>query len=75
MSLVLAVLAASLLGSPHCAAMCGGFVCFYAGSGDRRGVAGHVAYHLGRLAAYLTLGVLAGTLGSRLDAAGRMAGV
>lgn len=74
MSLVLAVLAASLLGSPHCAGMCGGFVCFYAGSGDRRGASGHVAYHLGRLASYAALGVGAGALGSRLDAAGRMAG-
>ena len=74
MSLVLAVLAASLLGSPHCAGMCGGFVCLYAGGGDRRGAAGHAAYHLGRLASYVALGVAAGALGARLDAAGRMAG-
>ena len=26
------VLIASLVGSVHCAGMCGGFVCFYAGS-------------------------------------------
>ena len=37
MTLALAVLAASLVGSPHCAAMCGGFVCFYAGPDRARG--------------------------------------
>ncbi|MGZ8493175.1 MAG: sulfite exporter TauE/SafE family protein [Gemmatirosa sp.] len=75
MSHVLAVLVASLLGSPHCAAMCGGFVCFYAGSGDRRGLAGHAAYHVGRLVSYTALGLLAGALGARLEAAGRLAGI
>ena len=30
------VLVASLLGSPHCAGMCGGFVCFYAAPGRAR---------------------------------------
>lgn len=80
MSLALAVLAASLLGSVHCAGMCGGFVCFYAGS--TRGAvrhagsaAAHAAYNLGRLASYAMLGALAGALGGRLDALGRMAGV
>lgn len=31
------VLAASLVGSVHCASMCGGFVCFYTGSGNGAG--------------------------------------
>ena len=34
-TLLLGVLVASLVGSIHCAAMCGGFVCLYAGSGAR----------------------------------------
>lgn len=75
MELVLAVLAASLVGSPHCAGMCGGFVCFYAGAGDRRDLTGHVAYNVGRLVSYASLGVVAGALGDRLEAAGRFAGV
>ena len=50
-ALVLSVLGASLLGSPHCAAMCGGFVCFFSGQGGARPSATtHAAYHGGRLA-------------------------
>jgi sulfite exporter TauE/SafE len=74
-ALVLSVLGASLLGSPHCAAMCGGFVCFFSGQGGRRPSAlTHASYHAGRLAAYALLGVAAGTAGAGFDLAGRMAG-
>lgn len=74
-ALVLSVLGASLLGSPHCAAMCGGFVCFFCGQGGRRPSAlTHGAYHAGRLAAYALLGLAAGTAGAGFDLAGRMAG-
>lgn len=82
MTLALAVLLASLVGSPHCAGMCGGFVCFYAGGvggtgamGQRAGGWAHAAYNGGRLASYLTLGALAGAAGAGLDAAGRLAGL
>jgi len=75
-ALVLAVLGASLLGSPHCAAMCGGFVCFFSGQGGRRpSPFTHAAYHAGRLAAYALLGVAAGVAGAGFDLAGRMAGL
>jgi sulfite exporter TauE/SafE len=74
-ALVLSVLGASLLGSPHCAAMCGGFVCFFGGQqGGRAGRLTHVAYHLGRLASYGLLGLAAGIAGAGFDLAGRMAG-
>jgi hypothetical protein len=80
MTLAIAVLLASLLGSVHCAAMCGAFVCFYAADGStgvspRAGAASHVAYNLGRLISYLTLGAVAGALGAALDRAGVLAGV
>ncbi len=69
------VLATSLVGSPHCAAMCGGFVCFYAGApGGRRALA-HAAYNSGRLLSYLVLGVLAGALGAGIDRLGAAAGI
>ncbi len=69
------VLVASLLGSPHCAGMCGGFVCFYAAQGGRGQALAHVAYNLGRLLAYAALGALAGALGRTLDQAGAAAGL
>lgn len=75
-ALVLSILAASLLGSVHCAAMCGGFACFF--SGER--TAGpawmaHAAYHGARLVGYLALGAAAGLAGAGFDLAGRMAGL
>ena len=72
--LVGSVLAASLVGSPHCVGMCGGFVCFYSGqAGASRRT--HAAYHLGRLGSYAALGAIAGALGTGLDALGAQAGV
>jgi sulfite exporter TauE/SafE len=76
--LLLTVLVASLVGSLHCAGMCGGFVVFYAGgdgsSGLRRGLA-HAAYSGGRWVAYAALGAVAGAVGAALDLAGSLAGV
>lgn len=74
-ALALTVLAASLVGSLHCAGMCGGFVAFYTGAGGRRQGLGHAAYNIGRLAAYATLGALAGALGAALDLASAPAGI
>ncbi len=53
-----AVLVASLAGSGHCVAMCGGLV---VASAKTRGA--RIAYHLGRLAGYLALGAAAGWIG------------
>jgi uncharacterized protein len=73
-ALIATVLGASLLGSAHCAGMCGGFVAFYAGgAAGLRGRAAwqaHLAYNGGRLAAYAALGGAAGVLGAALDATG-----
>lgn len=77
MTLLLAVLGASLLGSVHCAAMCGGFVCLYAGAGSARhtGAAPHAAYNGGRLMSYLLLGAIAGAVGGCVDRVGGVAGI
>ncbi|MBK6489620.1 MAG: sulfite exporter TauE/SafE family protein [Gemmatimonadetes bacterium] len=77
LTLALGVLTASLLGSVHCAGMCGGFVCFYsAGVGGRReGFTAHAAYNGGRLVSYLTLGAVAGLVGSGVERLGAMSGV
>jgi sulfite exporter TauE/SafE len=78
MALFLAVFLASLLGSLHCAGMCGAFVAFAVGSG-RDGAAGTArtltAYHLGRLTTYVLLGVAAGALGAAIDLGGEFVGV
>lgn len=57
----LAVLVASLAGSLHCASMCGGLVASLAPTPRLA-----VAYHLGRLVGYSTLGALAGLFGDEL---------
>lgn len=81
-TLALGVVSASLLGSLHCAGMCGGFACLYGGDAARSSMhtarpllTSHIAYHGGRLAAYVTLGTLAGALGAGLDRAGEFAGL
>ena len=74
-ALAASVFLASLLGSMHCAGMCGGFVCFYSGQEGRRRGLGHAAYNLGRLASYALLGLLAGAAGHVLDRAGAAAGL
>ncbi|MEO7086873.1 MAG: sulfite exporter TauE/SafE family protein [Gemmatimonadaceae bacterium] len=58
--------------------MCGGFVCLYAGAGAKSSVHGfgaHLAYNGGRLVSYLTLGLVAGSLGARLNDFGRLASI
>jgi len=73
--LAAAVLVASLLGSVHCAGMCGPFVCFYAGADARASGWGHLAYNGGRLVSYLLLGAIAGALGAGVEQVGTGVGV
>lgn len=75
MTLALGVLLASLLGSVHCAAMCGAFTCLYATPGRGAKMSSHAAYNAGRLISYVLLGVFAGAFGARLDVAGQGAGI
>jgi sulfite exporter TauE/SafE len=55
------ILIASLLGSTHCVAMCGGLVVNLA-----QGNKALILYHFGRLLSYMILGALAGALGGFL---------
>ena len=73
-ALVWTVFVASLMGSLHCAGMCGPLVAFATGSASRRGVAAHGAYHVGRGGVYLILGAVAGGVGAIADLAGRALG-
>ena len=65
---ILSVFVASLLGSVHCAAMCGGLAGFCAGA-DNRPKTASLSYHLGRAISYMSLGAIFGGLGSGLDSA------
>ena len=70
MTLVLAVLAASLIGSLHCASMCGGFATAVGAAGGQHGLFRHAGlYHVGRLLGYLVLGAVVGSIGVGLHAA------
>lgn len=62
-----AILASSLLGSLHCAAMCGPLVGL-AGTGARLAL----VHALGRLIVYATLGAIAGLVGRAIDVAGSL---
>ncbi len=74
-ALIGTILVSSLLGSPHCAAMCGGLACFYAAEpGSRQHRLALLAYNGGRLVSYALLGALAGSLGAGVNTAGRVAG-
>lgn len=77
-ALLASVLIASLLGSLHCAGMCGGLVAFWAGADGSHGrsrLAAPLAYNGGRLAVYVALGAIAGSIGAAVDLAGAAAGL
>jgi hypothetical protein len=88
-AMIATVLVASLLGSLHCAGMCGAFVAIAVGAAPlrpsiggrlprpawRAHLAAQGAYHGGRLVTYVGLGAAAGGLGSALDLAGAAFGL
>jgi sulfite exporter TauE/SafE len=70
------ILVASLLGSLHCASMCGPFAAFAMMRDRRRGPwLLQALYHGGRLFAYATLGALAGGFGASLNFGGSLLGI
>ena len=77
--LIATVLVMSLLGSLHCAGMCGGLMFFALGSDQDRTKKARVrlqsAYHGGRLVTYTILGVIAGALGQAIDFGGGFVGI
>lgn len=79
-ALIATIFLASLLGSLHCAGMCGAFLALAidgVGTPQRAGerAASHAMYHVGRLVTYLTFGAIAGFIGSTVDHAAAFAGV
>lgn len=78
-ALVLAVFVASLLGSTHCAGMCGAFVVFAVAGQERRAqppaAVLHAAYNGGRLLVYIAFGMAAGAAGHALELGASLAGI
>ena len=77
--LMFAVLSASLLGSLHCAGMCGGLMFFALGSDQettgRARTRLQCAYHGGRMLTYTVLGMGAGAIGQAIDFGGSYLGL
>ena len=69
------VLLSSLLGSAHCAGMCGGLALAAMGPDDGARPARQLGYHAGRLLSYAVLGAGAGIAGQVVDDAGILVGV
>ncbi len=78
LTLLITVFVTSLLGSLHCAGMCGPFVLFCTATENQK-LSQHamtqLAYHSGRLISYAILGIIAGFIGSALDEAGSLLGI
>ncbi len=75
--LISTVFLSSVLGSLHCAGMCGAFLAMAVAGGEcdpSIRVRLQAAYHGGRLVTYVVLGVLAGFLGSAVELAGAATG-
>lgn len=76
--LIAAVLTASVLGSLHCAGMCGAFVAMAVGVGHEQQVSKaklQAAYHMGRLGVYALIGAGFGLAGQAIDLGGKAVGL
>jgi uncharacterized protein len=69
------IMLASLIGSPHCAGMCGPFMVLACGTRGGSGRVPMIGYHLGRLTTYLVLATLAGVFGHFVTRTGDGLGV
>lgn len=75
--LLVTVVAASAVGSLHCAGMCGPFVVMACQCGGKTPTsrAALISYHAGRLVTYLVLGAMAGLAGATMTLAGDRVGI
>ncbi len=77
-AIIAGIFVASLLGSLHCAGMCGAFLALAVAPDEHARYGKHalnIAYNFGRLVSYIALGALAGAIGRSLDFGGEMLGV
>ena len=62
----ISVFIASLIGSPHCVGMCGGFVALYSQHSSNN-LRSHFLYNIARLITYLSLGSVAAFIGKSVN--------
>lgn len=77
-ALMTSVLIASLVGSAHCAGMCGGIAAFCGGAGEcgsRTSIVASTVYHASRFVSYAIVGALAGAFGVLLNSGGALVGL
>lgn len=77
-ALAASVMAASLVGSLHCAGMCGGIAACAGGVGEcsaRRSAFASAIYHGSRGVSYAAVGLIAGAVGQAVDGGGALVGV
>jgi sulfite exporter TauE/SafE len=78
-ALIISTFLASLLGSLHCAGMCGAFLAIAVSPSPGMPAPSRAkvqaAYHLGRLTTYILLGIAAGTTGALLNLGSTLAGI
>jgi len=78
LALLASIFVASLIGSLHCAGMCGGIVVFCVGmtpDQPRGAWRLHATYNGGRLVGYMALGAISGGLGAAVDLGGELLGL
>lgn len=79
LAFIITIFISSLLGSGHCVGMCGAFLAVALDGAQPTSPAERfnrqLAYHSGRLITYLTMGMIAGLLGSAVDLAGSSVGL
>lgn len=73
-TLLFSVVTASLIGSVHCAGMCGPIVLLLSTGKDVANRTRIIFYHLGRLVTYMLAGAMAGFLGQGVDKLGNIWG-
>lgn len=75
-ALIFTVLASSLVGSVHCAGMCGVFSAMaVGGESNVASSTRHAAYNAGRLVVYSIIGLIGGMAGASIDLGGSMVGL
>lgn len=71
----LVIMATGLMSAPHCIGMCGGIMSTWTLQSHKPVLQTVLAYNIGRIITYTMVGAFMGTIGSFVDAAGKIVGL